>query len=103
MNWDKLFLAVSSIVIVVFIGFIAVVLTAPIEHSIAGTVPGVIGASVLFCLLAIPLLVLGINSWQRNPGRRTFFRRLLLIGLALPPMFAFVGFFHAFFIVFRGR
>jgi hypothetical protein len=100
---SKLFLSASSIVLVLFFGFLGTVLISPIESSVAGTIPGVIGASVLFCLPAIPLLVWGINSWNRDRGRRTVFRRILLIGLALPPTLAVAGFFHAFSLLFRGR
>ena len=103
MTRDKTFLTVSSTVLVLFLASVVTSIIWPIERSLAGIVPLVVGASIYFLLPAIALLVWGTKSWKRNPEHRIRFHRLVLIGLALPPAFLLAAYFEAFFFLFRGR
>ena len=103
MSRDKLFLAASSTVVLLFLGSLILFLVRPMERSFAGTFPLFVGSAIVFSLPATPLLVWGIRSSKRNPESQSFFLKALLVGLALPPMFFVAGLCHSLFLSFRGR
>jgi len=101
MSRNKLFLAASSTVVLLFLGSLILFLVRPMERSFAGTFPLFVGSAIVFSLPATPLLVWGIRSSKREG--RPFFLKALLAGLALPPMFFVAGLCHSLFLTFRGR
>jgi hypothetical protein len=102
-NRDKLFVSVSTVVLLLFVLSAVMVLVWPIERSFAGTFPEIVGASVFFSVLSIPLLVWGIEASKKDPARDTRFHKHLLAGLALPPTLLVAGFLQAFVLLFGGR
>ena len=103
MRSNKLFVAASSTVVLVFLGILVLFLVRPIEPSFAGTFPLLVGAAIVFTLPATPLLVWGIRASKRDPESQPFFLKALLVGLAFPPMLFVAGLGHAVFLSFRGR
>ena len=103
MRRNKLFVAASSTVVLVFLGSLVLFLVRPIERSFAGTFPLFVGSAIVFSLPATPLLVWGIRSSKRNPESQPFLLKALLVGLALPLTLFVAGLCYSVFFSFRGR
>ncbi len=100
---EKLFTWVSSIVIVLFLGTVALWVIEPIEPSFAGTFGLVVGSAVVFSLVSMPLWFAGRRLIKLRPADSPRLVRAVIWGLTLPPACLVVGFVTAFFMLFRGR
>ena len=84
MTRNKLFVAASSIVVLVFLGSLILFLVRPIERSFAGTFPLLVGSAIVFTLPATPLLVWGRRLSKRNPKSQTFLVKALMVCFLSP-------------------
>jgi hypothetical protein len=100
---EKLFTWVSSVVVVLFLGTVALWVIKPIEPSFAGTFGLVVGSAVAFSLVSVPLWFAGRRLMKRRPADSPRFVTAVMWGLTLPPACFVVGFVIAFFMLFRGR
>ena len=103
MTVDKLFTLLSSIVTVLFLGSVALFTLNRIEKSFAGIFPLIVGDGVVFSVMSVPLWIWSYRSLKRQPDRALWPLRVLLLGLALPPVCVMAGLILAVFLLFRGR